>query len=640
MKIPIAYVALLGLPLPRSYLAAVGQGPKYQETKPGGQILQAAVDGIKDWGLAGVPKRKTKSSGDVIKGLPGSVNDGAKSKSKSEMTRLNKNGGNLGGNTKKEHNSWTKGGLCRRDGACLYRSRKMQLRPGTRAGSAVVAGILGSVARPLLQALIEWDHPIGHAVKWFDDNIAELQQAIGGKPVPEISGNELHLGILCWLRGEQEHENAVDKACKRQNQKEEKEEQSRGTPEEQWLTGVNQLLDGCSALETDYPEDQGRRADLENGCSEFENAVYRLENCNCHLGLPQPDSRCYGLCRDLIISESYPLCLAVMRESHPNEDYQKHLVKKNCPPEVCDRIKDSPDLDEELRKALVELNCPPPPPPKPTPGPPEPPGPSRQCFSSGISVPCGGGQSPDELETGVLACQICGDSWDEEEGRCTNKQGVRIWPPSNNTQRPQCSDWDEWPEGVSCGGGQTQAELNKGYAVCSACEFKWEMEVGGCRGNRDKYIWPRSAEKPQEAEHSHEGESSALLPHDEADKLTRYAGAIKKLLLATSDASKCYDDYLKRGDNAIARGDGLEQCHEKYSTARLRLRDARELREQHGFPSSHIWEQGLPDVDDDRRTHQGFETKELQDIVEKLKKVADETANHHGQIKKLRQQQQ
>lgn len=139
-------------------------------------------------------------------------------------------------------------------------------RVNARAGAAVAFQALSPYAHDVLDLVKEWDNPIGHAIKWFDDSMASLQRAIGGEQVPEIYGNTLKLKIICWLRGERSNPSDVDKACQRlrdgnQGKTEQNQEKLR-------IQGINQILDACE--KADQPDtslpNEGFKTELADRC--------------------------------------------------------------------------------------------------------------------------------------------------------------------------------------------------------------------------------------------------------------------------------------------------------------------------------------------------------------------------------------
>ncbi|KID83558.1 Heat-labile enterotoxin IIA, A chain, partial [Metarhizium majus ARSEF 297] len=273
MKISIAYLALLALSCAQPNI--VGRAPQ----GPGNQILDAVRDGIKDWGPAGSLKPPEGGPKAPIKDLPGSVPNYPRPESKSESHRLNKDGGNVKGNIKKPNNSWSNKPCWKRDGRCLYRSRHMQLKTGAKSAGVIAFAALSPYARDALEKIKQWP-VIGPLVVGIDDLLRIIQEAIGGKPALTIDGNQLKLKFICALRGEQKWPNDVDKECQRMREDAQKRKDLED-PEwvkAKWLEGLNQLLGSCSKLETEHPDDENLRIELEERCTELELQVHRQEN--------------------------------------------------------------------------------------------------------------------------------------------------------------------------------------------------------------------------------------------------------------------------------------------------------------------------------------------------------------------------
>ncbi|PQK18120.1 hypothetical protein BB8028_0012g00170 [Beauveria bassiana] len=127
-------------------------------------------------------------------------------------------------------------------------SRKF--RAGARAGGAVAFAALSPYVHDVLDLVKSWDNPIGHAVSWFDDKMASLQEAIGGPQVPEIHGNTLKLRFICWMRGVQRWKNDVDYACDRLRASDNSEKpKPQPSPEEKRLKTINDLLNVCHKVD-------------------------------------------------------------------------------------------------------------------------------------------------------------------------------------------------------------------------------------------------------------------------------------------------------------------------------------------------------------------------------------------------------
>ncbi|KAM3505955.1 hypothetical protein MY10362_002645 [Beauveria mimosiformis] len=142
-------------------------------------------------------------------------------------------------------------------------------RVGSRAGSAVAFVVLSPYAHDVLDLIKSWDNPIGHAVTWFDNSMASLQEAIGGPQVPETYGNTLKLRLICWLRGEQRWPNDVDRACARLWASEQPRPVE--TVESKRLKSVNAVLMACEKLENPDVSlaTAELKAELVDRCEEF-----------------------------------------------------------------------------------------------------------------------------------------------------------------------------------------------------------------------------------------------------------------------------------------------------------------------------------------------------------------------------------
>ncbi|KAJ4148579.1 hypothetical protein LMH87_003043 [Akanthomyces muscarius] len=140
-------------------------------------------------------------------------------------------------------------------------------RVSGRAGAAVAFSVLSPYAHDVLDLLKSWDHPIGHAVNWFDNAMASLQESIGGPQVPEIYGNTLKLRFICWIRGEQRWKNAVDYACDRLRKANEPQPDNQSKR----IKSVNDVLNACETLEQPSTalETEQLKDELVERCEEF-----------------------------------------------------------------------------------------------------------------------------------------------------------------------------------------------------------------------------------------------------------------------------------------------------------------------------------------------------------------------------------
>ncbi|KAK2593108.1 hypothetical protein QQS21_009198 [Conoideocrella luteorostrata] len=161
-----------------------------------------------------------------------------------------------------------------------------KFRVGSKAGGLVAFQALAPYAHDLLEKIKAWDHPVGHAVLWFDDTMKTIQEAIGGEIVPETGTNELHLKFLCFLKDlmggpDERHPNSVDDACKRQKQQQEQQGQTEGQREKDRVKGLNQMLDVCEKVETELPADNDLRDSLLKRCQELRDKSSELEDETC-----------------------------------------------------------------------------------------------------------------------------------------------------------------------------------------------------------------------------------------------------------------------------------------------------------------------------------------------------------------------
>ncbi|KAM3456828.1 hypothetical protein MY3296_001486 [Beauveria thailandica] len=224
----------------------------------------------------------------------------------------------------------------------------------------------------------------------------------------------------------------------------------------------------------------------------------------------------------LIDPVKYGLCEDVLRpDIHPNPEYRKELIRINCPPGIVVEetpetpgtvveetpetpgtvVEETPEttgtvVEEtpETTGTVVEET------PETTgtvveetPETPETPAePPRQCFDLTGPIPCGGGQTEVQLDIGRAICGICGDFWNSKDEKCMDKKAALIWPSLTPiTNRTTCADLGG---SSSCGGGQTEAELDMGWAVCRVCSgFVWDPDTGKCTAKDGKLLWPHKS---------------------------------------------------------------------------------------------------------------------------------------------------
>ncbi|EXU97531.1 heat-labile enterotoxin alpha chain [Metarhizium robertsii] len=238
----------------------------------------------------------------------------------------------------------------------IYKSSKVRVTKAV--GKAAAFTLILPYARDLLEAIKQWDNPIGAAVRWFDDAIASIQEAIGGPSRDDIDGNDLKASIICALKGGRESEtiqgrkshfctptkDEFTESLQRDFKKGRIDELIQGCrgvdvynggdphvwrwsqrrcealqrtdeyAERIWEMGLTGLLDSCSELETNPPGNEDLRIKLEDHCTAFQDGVERAEKaakkpvvgipkitagkCKCDAYHLQPFSEhCGRLCR-------------------------------------------------------------------------------------------------------------------------------------------------------------------------------------------------------------------------------------------------------------------------------------------------------------------------------------------------------
>ncbi|KHN98349.1 Heat-labile enterotoxin IIB, A chain [Metarhizium album ARSEF 1941] len=291
-----------------------------------------------------------------------------------------------------------------------------------QAGTLVGFNVLAPYLRTVLRLLREWDHPIGRAVRAFDDSINDLQEAIGGPRRTDISGNDNQAALInffkkvFWLlQGPGRREKDLQLL-------------SYGKKKRMRLVGVNDVLSTCERVSESPPVDERLRAELTTACAGLRKVAIQVE-------MPKPAALKTGqaACR------------------------------------VCGLSWD--DAGGQCIDASGTIRWPREPPPEST------------CSASDGDgdADCGDGQTAADLQQGQAVCAICGSNWYPDEGRCRDDAGVLLWPHKT------CAG----PHGrMQCEGSQTAAQLETGRGVCRACGFVWDPEGGECRNEDGALLWP------------------------------------------------------------------------------------------------------------------------------------------------------
>ncbi|KAM3547571.1 hypothetical protein ARSEF4850_009937 [Beauveria asiatica] len=205
MKIEFIQLVLLGLS--STCLA----GPPLS---PGSDIGDAIINGLKDWGPAGSLKPPAGQN-PPFKNMLGSVPAHHKPHDPSQKTGVTRVPGKPLGPAKKCRPCLRKRQLCCSGGSKPAKLSKPTpkrpsrvtkgIRPAYKpsrfkvpklAGKAAAFMVLAPYAHDALDAIKGMDNFIGESVTWFDNSMAELQEAIGGPQRNDIYGNELKYKMI------------------------------------------------------------------------------------------------------------------------------------------------------------------------------------------------------------------------------------------------------------------------------------------------------------------------------------------------------------------------------------------------------------------------------------------------------------
>ncbi|OAA48913.1 Heat-labile enterotoxin IIA, A chain [Beauveria brongniartii RCEF 3172] len=325
----IALFSIVAIALASANLGTRQPSPIQKSDPPGKQICDATCRGISNWGLNGALKPPATANAPLKKMPLGLGVPQPKSKPdpsvKTGVTRVP--GQPLGPqkcrpcNRKRQlccGGAPTKEILETNNGRPVHRTARIRV---TRAvAKAAAFSLLVPPARNLLEEIKQWDNPIGYAVKWLDDAIAALQEAIGGPQRYDIDGNDLKAKLICALKGGK----ADDIIAGRKNKiclpmadefKEDLERDfqdgkldelietckdetySGGDPyswewftrrcaalrrtneyaERIWQMGLDELLSLCSDLGNNPAQSQDGQANLEKRCTALQAEVYKVE---------------------------------------------------------------------------------------------------------------------------------------------------------------------------------------------------------------------------------------------------------------------------------------------------------------------------------------------------------------------------
>ncbi|KAF1734735.1 hypothetical protein CRV24_006281 [Beauveria bassiana] len=352
MKVAILCLALLGLS--SAHVAILGRAPQ-APTPPGQLIADAIKDGIKDWGPAGSLKPPS-SPKPPLRQMPGSPTPYRKPKDPNIKPGVTRIPGQPLGPQKKCKPCFRKRGLCcdssgkpvkpvKDPAKAPFKApakgpskapakgfskvskpyRMARFSVPRSAGKAAVFVLVAPYAHSALDSIKQWDNPIGYGLKWFDDAMASLQEAIGGPQRNDIYGNELKYKMVKGIGGALQlgFETDWDKNQRLQREATAKENARRQEEikEQQRIKGLEELAVLCERISTERPEDAKLTTEIQQSCTKLADAVKRVEaqemakkkkkikpepiywfgKCKCNANkLPKYGAKCASECRAML----------------------------------------------------------------------------------------------------------------------------------------------------------------------------------------------------------------------------------------------------------------------------------------------------------------------------------------------------
>ncbi|KAF4505957.1 hypothetical protein G6O67_007852 [Ophiocordyceps sinensis] len=146
------------------------------------------------------------------------------------------------------------------------------------AGQPRLAGYPSAHSAMDIAKLKEWDSPIGRAVKWFDDSIGDLQDAIGGNRSNDVhqgANNPAQAQVIDWMKRlfrwfqstiPDRNKERYEKIRKEHEEKMRREKEA--IKEEQRSSTLNGILDLCDqAKASSQWKDDALKSDVEKRCA-------------------------------------------------------------------------------------------------------------------------------------------------------------------------------------------------------------------------------------------------------------------------------------------------------------------------------------------------------------------------------------
>ncbi|KAM3515124.1 hypothetical protein MY11210_001242 [Beauveria gryllotalpidicola] len=251
------------------------------------ELRELVRKGLQTWGLAGSVNALNGNPNAPLRNLPGGLPELNRPRPNKKAGKPGTPGNPLGPRKKQ-------GRIYQRRRACIKKrglrcpagttaarrsSKYPRIRLNGRGGVMVAFATLSPYAHDILDAIKNWDNPVGKATSWFDETMADLQQAIGGKQVPEIDGNELKLWLVCLFRGDNpSHPDSIDEACQRR-----KDAPTEEQKHQKAIDGLNQVSELCETAEANPPSDKDIKAKVLNSCDKFAETMENMVDANAGL---------------------------------------------------------------------------------------------------------------------------------------------------------------------------------------------------------------------------------------------------------------------------------------------------------------------------------------------------------------------
>ncbi|OAA42369.1 Heat-labile enterotoxin IIA, A chain [Beauveria brongniartii RCEF 3172] len=255
-------------------------------SKTARELGELVIKGLQTWGLTGSVNALNGHPNAPLRYMPGGMPELNRHRPNKKEGKPGTPGSPLGPRKKQ-------GRIYQRRRACLRKrglqcpagsrrsSKYPRMRLNGRGGVMVAFATLSPYAHDVLDAIKTWDNPIGQATTWFDEAMAGLQEAIGGKKVPEIDGNELKLWLICLFRGDSpSHPDSIDVACQRRRDAPTEEQK-----EKKAIDGLNQVSELCETVEVNPPTDKDIKTKVLKSCNKFAETMENLVDANAGLVL-------------------------------------------------------------------------------------------------------------------------------------------------------------------------------------------------------------------------------------------------------------------------------------------------------------------------------------------------------------------